>query len=187
MRKPFIQHFSLITVLVIAGVCSDACNSIINTAVAEVYRWEQSDGTVTYSDSPGPNSKVIEVKDLPIVNIPAPAFSATHNPHATKHKSNDLAYRTLTITTPAHDSTIRDNTGAISITASLSPALQEGHHLQLLLDGTIKSQPSDSSSFQLQDVERGSHQLTLQIIANGTVFQSSAPITVHMLRHSALH
>ena len=100
----------------------------------------------------------------------------------------DQPYLSAAIVSPANDAAVRANGGQLTVTARVEPPLHPDHRIQLVLDGTLYGRPQTSPQFHLQDVDRGTHQLRLQILdaAGGIVFigQSSE---FHLLRHSILH
>ena len=97
-------------------------------------------------------------------------------------------YISAAILFPADGEAVRANGGRLTVTARIAPTLRPDHRLQLMLDGTPYGRPQASPQFHLQDVDRGTHQVRLQILdaAGGIVFigQSSE---FHLLRHSILH
>ncbi|MBL4867194.1 MAG: DUF4124 domain-containing protein [Pseudomonadales bacterium] len=153
-----------------------------STTKADVYQWEKPDGTTVYSDERGPNSRRVEVKPVSIVNLPVPPTSPAVQP-----KTVDQGYR-LAITSPTHDTTLRDNSGSVSVTASIAPPLKPAHLLQLTLDGSPINKLGTSTAFMLRGVNRGSHHIALQVVnKQGKVIQTSPAITVHVFRRSVLH
>ena len=96
-------------------------------------------------------------------------------------------YASAAILFPANGEVVRANGGQLTVTARIAPTLRPDHRVQLMLDGGPNGQPHTSPQFHLQDVDRGTHQVRLQILdsAGGIVFigQSSE---FHLLRHSIL-
>ena len=156
--------------------------SVSTICQAEVYRSERPDGTVEYSDQPGTNGQQIEVKPLPIINLPIPSNAPVSQPEAV-----DSNY-TLTIVAPAHDTTIRNSNEALIITASINPPLKPAHQIRLTLDGSPATQLGKSTQFTLNTLHRGSHQIAAQIVNTiGKTIHTSPSVTVHVFRQSANH
>ncbi|MFP5507420.1 MAG: hypothetical protein ACLGH6_14580, partial [Gammaproteobacteria bacterium] len=90
------------------------------------------------------------------------------------------------LTSPADDGTIRDNTGAITVSFAIEPELKTelGHRLVVLLDGQPQA-PVQAASVTLDNVDRGAHSLQGRIVdANGKVVISTPSIQVHLHRQS---
>ena len=97
-------------------------------------------------------------------------------------------YSSARIVSPADGEGLRANSGNFKVQAQIEPALRQGHRLQLLLDGNPQGAAQASLTFRLTGVDRGEHQLRLQVIDGdgGLVFAGEAS-TFHLLRHSKLH
>ena len=97
-------------------------------------------------------------------------------------------YSSARIISPPDGEGLRANSGNFEVRAQIEPELRQGHHLRLLLDGDPQGAAQASSTFQVTGVERGEHQLRLQIVddGGGLVF-AGEPSTFHLLRHSRLH
>ena len=92
------------------------------------------------------------------------------------------------IVSPGNDAAVRGNAGNLTVRARIDPQLQNGHRLQLLLDGVPRGVARRMPAFELQNIDRGTHSLQLQILDNaGGVVFTGAPSTFHLLRHSRLH
>ena len=97
-----------------------------------------------------------------------------------------VPYVQLTITRPAADETIHDNSGNLTVEVTLSPALQgeQGHRIQLYLDGIAVGNPSGLS---LTEIDRGAHSLQAVVVdRDGRALIASAPVPFYMWRASAL-
>ena len=89
---------------------------------------------------------------------------------------------TLTVNEPSHDQVIHNNAGNITVKASLNRPLQPGEQLQLLLDGKRYGAPTTSPIWQLKNIDRGSHQLSIEVTQSGKQIALSPSITVHLQR-----
>lgn len=152
--------------------------------VAGVYKWVDPDGTVHYSDTPREGAEEVQVAP-PQTYTPGtlPAFTPRPEP-----PEPAPAYTRFELVSPADDSTVRDNTGAIGVNFAVEPALKlgEGHRLVVLLDGQPRA-PIRDTSLTLENVDRGTHTLQGQIVdAAGRVLISTPSIKVHLHRQSVL-
>jgi hypothetical protein len=91
----------------------------------------------------------------------------------------------LRILLPLPDATIRDNAGNLIVTASSEPALHGGHRFRLLLDGQARGEGGRSPVFALENIDRGTHQLAVEIVdAQGRTLERTPSQPLHMLRIS---
>ena len=148
---------------------------------ADVYKTVDKNGNVTFTDNPDPTKKS-EVVDLPpITAIPPAAKTTPSSSYKPLNGKSEDPYQSLTITQPANDSTIRDN-GSFSVKAGIKPRLYGDHKLQLTLDGVIQGKTQRGTSFKLENIDRGTHQLEISIVdKKGTVIRKTNS-TVHIQR-----
>ena len=96
-----------------------------------------------------------------------------------------LAYQMLRILLPQPDATIRDSAGNLIVTATSEPVLHPGHGYRLLLDGQVVGAAGRSPVFALENVDRGTHQLAVEIVdAQGRIVERTPSQPLHMLRIS---
>ena len=97
-------------------------------------------------------------------------------------------YASARILSPADGEGLRANSGDFVVQAQVEPELRQGHRLRLLLNGNAQGTAQAASAFPLTGVERGEHQLQLQIVdEDGGVIFEGEPTTFYLLRHSVLH
>ncbi|WP_162674487.1 hypothetical protein [Vibrio variabilis] len=108
----------------------------------------------------------------------------TSSPFLDQSQAKTNAKLTLTIASPQHDATIRNNAGDFSVSAFLKGSLNEEQALQLLLDGKPYGSPQTTTSWRLTNIDRGTHTLTIRVQQSGKVIASSDTITVHLHRAS---
>ena len=89
---------------------------------------------------------------------------------------------------PADDAAVRSNAGTLTVLVRVDPQMQDGHRLQLLLDGVPSATAGRKPEFHLENIDRGTHTLQLQIIdGSGRVLFTGPPVRFHLLRRSRLH
>ncbi len=159
-------------------------------AGAEIYKSIDKDGNVVFSDHP-PNDpgnqpeQVEEVKLEHVNTAPPPAPLPQSAPP--KEPASPAPNYTLAISSPADQTTIPNGPGDFAVTVSASPRLVAGESLQLLIDGQPHGEPQLSTTWQLTNIFRGAHQLSVQRTAkDGTVLATSSAVTVYVQRPSII-
>lgn len=156
---------------------------------AEMYKWVDEEGNVSYSDQPQ-HKDARKLEPFGDNTIPATPVQPRAQPSLPAPGKPDTRYSMLQITSPEHDQAIRSNPGNISVSLTTEPALDvaQGHSISLLLDHQLVSENITSNTATLQNVDRGTHQLSA-IIKNkqGKTLKQSDTITFHLHRHSILH
>ncbi|UTW09888.1 DUF4124 domain-containing protein [Pseudomonas benzenivorans] len=149
---------------------------------AAVYTYIDADGNRVFTDQPGTgNAQRIEL--APSNSMPAPPRAAPPAPEPSAPQAP--AYQLLRILVPQPDATIRDSAGNLIVTASSDPALLPGHGYRLLLDGQPLGEASRSPVFPLENIDRGTHQLAVEIVdAQGRTQERTPSQPLHMLRIS---
>jgi len=152
-------------------------------ASAGIYTYIDAEGNRVFTDRPG--GQAVETVDPRSINsMPAQPVA---QPAAAREVLREPApaYQLLDIVQPEPDATVRNNAGELIVSVTSDPALLFGHQYRLLLDGGPITPNSSDSTFALNNIDRGSHQLIVEVIdADGKVLQGSAPSTFHMMRTS---
>jgi len=128
----------------------------------EAYRWVDEDGVVHYSDRPREGAEQIR--------LPAPNVAATRRvtrPAATPKDDESTAapavrYDSIEIVSPAAEETLWNIEGVLSVSVALTPALRPGHQVRAYHNGQVR--PVNGTSFQLQEVWRGSHNIQVEVV-----------------------
>jgi hypothetical protein len=128
---------------------------------AALYKGLDAGGNVVYSDKPFSNAEQytpppISVMDALEVNDEKGA--------AVEDDPVEFKYMKFDIISPANNQAIRDE-AFLDVSLRLEPGLNaaENHAVWLLMDGKVQVENSKSLSFQLDDVERGAHQIQAQV------------------------
>lgn len=164
--------------LIAAGLL--ACGGV---PAADIYRYVDEEGNVIYSDQPHPDAEKIPTPEIQTYS--APEFSEPPPPPAPEPESKRIVYLTFGIVSPADDQAIRSNNGNIDVEVLLEPSLDKSHQLRLTLDGRPWGEPGTATTFGLENVDRGTHTVTAEIIdEDGAVVNRTEPVTFHLLRVS---
>ena len=155
-------------------------------ATTTIHRWVDAQGVVHFSDQPtgAPGSETITVATPAKTQSVAPQPSTSSTPTAT---SQTAPVGSIRLVSPANDTQVRENTGRVAIEAEINPLPTDGYYLKVLLDGAVVQQVADSMQTELVNVDRGTHQLELQLLdKNGKLLASSGTSTFHLMRISVL-
>ncbi len=155
----------------------------VGSVAAGLYKHVNPDGSVEFTDFPR------STQDKPVILSPMSTFTPTPVPpvRSTPQKTaGTTQYTAANITSPANEATIRDNTGKLTIKTSVTPSLQPGHKIVLLNNGEKKGE-STTGFFELNNVDRGAHILTIQVQdSTGKTLISSQAVTVFLHRRSSI-
>lgn len=153
-------------------------------AAAQVYTYIDQDGNRVYTDRPTKGAKVIEL--APSNAMPAPQTKRLSPPAATAAKPKPaMSYGLLRILVPGPDATINNGAGDLIVTATSEPALQEGHAYRLILDGQVSGSSGRSPVFALNNLDRGTHHISVEIIdEGGRILEKTPNQPFHMRRVS---
>jgi hypothetical protein len=157
------------------------------TALAQAYKWTDADGVVHYSDRPQPGATEVDLgkysapQGNTLVRKPLPRRPDS----AAKDDSGGFRYTGLSIASPAAEETLWNIEAVLNVSVALSPALQSGHRLRVYFDGT--PQEVSGTSFQLQEVYRGAHNLQAEVVDEaGKVLIRSQPSRFYVQQTSVL-
>ncbi|MCW9025611.1 MAG: DUF4124 domain-containing protein [Gammaproteobacteria bacterium] len=161
------------------------CLSLLSTSsvLAAFYKKVNPDGSVEYSDVPQNDASEMDLK--PIHTVPAIKLPPAATPKKTEEKEVDFThYSELKITSPKNDEAIRSNSGNITASASLNPALRsmQEHHIEWWLDGS-KIENATGLGLNLENMARGSHQLQVRVVDfDRKPLIESEKVTFHVMR-----
>lgn len=149
-------------------------------AQATVYKWVDKDGNIHYSDQPHSNAQQVQLNENTDNQVSMAPVKPLNIAGATAVTEPKAIYQ-VSILSPHHEETIRDNAGDFTVTGDVQPQLASGHYLQLYIDGIATTDAQTSALFSLKDIDRGEHKLQLKVIQqNGKVLASSSEITIFL-------
>jgi hypothetical protein len=152
------------------------CLLAVSAAAAqEAYRWVDEDGVVHYSDRPREGAEQIV---LPAPNVadtrrvPKPAAGSQEEDESASKPAT--GYQSIELVSPKAEETLWNIEGVLNVSVALQPALQPGHQVRAYFDGEM--QTVSGTSFQLQEVWRGVHNIQVEVVdATGKVMIRSQP------------
>lgn len=154
---------------------------------AQIYKSVDAQGNVSYSDTPPASGPSEEIKLRQTNSAPPPPEMAEPQASAppTSPDGSAATSYTVAVTSPANETTIPMGPGNVAISASVEPALEQGALLQLLVDGTPSGNPQSSNQWQLTNVFRGAHDLSVVVVdPEGERLAESESVRIYVLRPS---
>ncbi|WP_439101284.1 Ig-like domain-containing protein [Congregibacter sp.] len=166
----------------------------VSFAWGQVYKVTDAENGVVFTDSPQTmdttQDQSVEKVELKEINTAAPVEVAPPAPASadTDEESREAAAEpTVTIASPADESTIAMGPGNFSVSATATPALSRGERLVLLIDGSPLGEPQSSAGWFVEGALRGPHDLVVQrTTSRGTVIATSESVRIYVLRPSII-
>ena len=154
-----------------------------------IYKVVDANGNITFTDKPPVSSQEKSSSvELNKINISAPTQERARNSSTETNKPEARIDYDISITSPPDSTTIPMGPGNFSLSATVTPAIESGDKLQLLLNGEPYGKPQITSNWGLKNVLRGAHDLSVQAISNsGKALSQSRPVRVYVLRPSKLY
>ena len=158
---------------IIAFISTIAAGAVL----AQAYKWTDEDGIVHYSDRPAEGAEWVQLPSDGRRPRPRPAPAQRSVAAATDdaaESSQAFRYEALSFGSPLAEETLWNIEGVLNVSLNVRPALQPGHRVRIYFDGTPRM--VNSSSFQIEEVYRGVHNIQAEIIdASGTLMIRSLP------------
>lgn len=168
---------------------ASVASATLGAAGTTVYMTRDADGNPVFSDQGSDGSQEVKVQDP--VTFPAEVFKQDEqaidyqNMKSEEEAPQPPAYASLSIISPADQDVIRDNSGNLTVNTDLPKQISSQHQVRLLMDGKVAAL-YDGSDFRLENIDRGTHSLQLEIVdkKSGSVLMSSPSISFSILRYS---
>lgn len=143
-------------------------------AQAELYKSVDENGEVVYSDKP----HTLGAKEFvpPALLIQPPIKIPPKKIKPIEEKSIPYPYSDLHFSKPGADENFHGDEGNISYVLETTPvlAIKLGHYLNIKFDGAVQATKTTSLSGVLNNVDRGSHNISAEICdAKGQVLRST--------------
>ena len=131
------------------------------TEATTIYKTVDDNGNVIFTDTQPTDQPGETVNLRPLT--PMPSLSPSRPIPTSITEPTRKLYSRFTITRPDHNATIRDQE-TITVNIATSPRVLFGHTVRLRLNGKVVAESRRQSTFELKEVERGSHTLTAEIV-----------------------
>ena len=153
-------------------------------ALAQAYRWVDENGVVHYSDRPMEGAELIVLPESTRPSRPAPVFrdEPVEDAEAGEPQA-PFSYQTIEVVAPAPEETLWNIEGVLSVALSIEPALRPTDQVRVYFDGEMRE--VRGSSFQIQEVYRGVHNIQAEILdENGNLMGRSLPNRFYVQQNS---
>jgi len=156
------------------------------TVVADaVYRTVDAQGNVIFTDTPPADGSAADRIEIQRTNtVQPPPVTRPPEPVKTEPEVAAPEYE-INITAPANETSFPMGPGNFSVSVSVQPALEKYDGLQLFMDGAPWGGPQRDSMWDLTNVFRGQHDITVGVIdKDGETLAMSPPVRVFVHRPS---
>ncbi len=151
----------------------------VNAEETSIYQWTDENGVVHFSDQKTSNAKEVDISISPSIEMAKPA------PRKPKPEPEKKVKYGVSIASPANEATIRSNEGIVVVQTQVKPELNPSLRLQVLLDGRPTADPTPNTTFMLEGVERGEHQLQVKLFdSSGKQLAMSESTTIFLHKAS---
>lgn len=152
-----------------------------------VYRSTDEHGNVIFTDTPpadGSASQRIDIQRTNTVQATPPPPPPPRQEKSAEEVAAAVDYQ-VTITEPPNETSFPMGPGNFSVSVSVTPELAKYDGLQLFMDGTPRGNPQRDSVWDLTNVFRGQHDITVGVInSDGETLAMSPPVRVFVHRPS---
>jgi hypothetical protein len=160
--------------------CIGFCSLIAHAQ--QVYLGMDKNGVPLYSDKPVPGAQKIELK-VALQSL-SPQQATTIQPLAPLEQ-NQTDYQ-LSIQSPADQESLLSNQGEVLVEVAVKPELVDQHQLRLVFNQSQQSPLQKGTNFRLLGVERGEHQVQIQVIDQNGKLIAESPVTTFYLRKTTV-
>jgi hypothetical protein len=156
------------------------CLAAVAADDKKVFVTVDKNNNLVFSDSPSPGATQVTVKDTATAMLPtSPGVSTAVVQESTTFE--------VAISKPEQQGTVRENSGTVYVSGQIKPMFAQGLRVKLYLDGKQVAGPTGNANFILHNVDRGEHQLTLELLdQSGKVIATSPVTTFYLHRASAI-
>jgi hypothetical protein len=166
-------------------------------ASAQPYKWVNEYGQTCYGDV-APYGMPFEPCFVPPPPPPDPVYERRVQAinqylaelEARRYKIRSQRYDKIVITYPSDNGFVRDDGTGIDLSVLVDPELRvdDGHLIQIWIDGERYGKGGTELKKKLVDVNRGRHTVVAHIVdADGTTLLRSAPVSFHYQVEARLH
>ena len=116
----------------------------------------------------------------------AQSRTSAPTPVAAAESAQTPAYTRFDVISPGQQETLWNTGGSINVEVAVTPSLQVGHRLALLLDGEQQSAIPSGTRFTLSEIYRGIHTVQAVIIDNSDAIVLQSLPTQFMVQQTSI-
>ncbi len=151
-----------------------------------IYRTTDAEGNVVFTDAPNASARPAQPVQIQRTNTVQPPQTINPLPDQPgASEESGMPARTVTITSPANETSFPMGPGNFSVSVRVDPALQKYEGVQLFVDGEPTGSPQRDILWDLTNVFRGQHDITVAVVDNsGQILVMSESVRVFVHRPS---
>jgi len=151
-----------------------------------VYKKVSKDGSVQYSDKPFPGAVELKLKDIDAQNT-LPRFIASTSSITKSNKATGNKKAEITIISPIHGDTIRNNQGDLTVLVQKKGAKNKSYKTRVLINDSTVTKPTQSTVIEVKNLDRGEQKIKVQLISSsGKILATSKETVVYLHRVSVI-
>lgn len=148
--------------------------------LAQIYKYEDEQGNIIYSDSPPEEEPGLEPADLPEI-ILQPSVEVPENIPQAAPGPEEIE---ISIHAPVNEEIIPNHQMHIVIRANASRALGQGEKASLIVNGQEYATSRSIHNWQITDLVRGEYSIQIQVVYEGAVIGQSETVVVYVQRNT---
>lgn len=159
------------------------CISLSAAEKKKLYKWIDENGNVHYTDEPRKGAEEITIKEVPAIKMKPVTIPNLGQTAPGNSQSNPVvSYQNLTLLEPQNDGVVRNNAGAVTLTAQIEPDLMPEHSIRFFLDGKPVDSDPRILTVTVTEVSYGSHSASFVVLdKDGKQISSSKVNSFHLL------
>lgn len=158
----------------------------LSATAAELWRWKDADGVTHYADRPVPGAERIDVQTTQLSSGTSASTPAAPQAPPVPPSPAVTKYTRCAVASPMNDE-VFNAADSVSARVDIEPALQAGHRLQVLMNGSVFADWPPNQFAYTMSLYRGSYTLNVRVVdANGRTLCAGSAITFHVRQPSLL-
>lgn len=157
--------------------CLLACLAWMHPGQAQIYKQQQTDGSVVFTDQPNKNQTKEKIELSPTIIVPS---IKTNNTTKSQAQPETIAYK-LSLQSPKDGANFRNSEAdAIPLALGVKPAIRPPNRIKIQVNG----QTIDTNRKTLPRLNRGEHVIQASLINQAGKVLSSTSSTIFVHRFS---
>jgi len=156
--------------------------------LAQAYRWVDEEGVVHYSDRPqeGAEQIILPQSTRPSRSVAPVDRARSGDQQEAEQPAAPFSYDVIEVVAPAPEETLWNIEGTLNVSLRVEPGLRPGDQVKVYFDGEMR--PVSGTSFQLQEVYRGVHNIQAEIVdPTGKTMGRSLPNRFYVQQNTIVH